>query len=77
MFTKAAKLLYGICNFTNLQYIKKFDFNIKLAQNTTQFKSVKEQLKTFNFRQVVEASEYYKMAFSINELVKHYKISTN
>lgn len=42
LVTKAAKLIYGICN---LECIQKFNFNIAVAQNTSQSKLIKEQIK--------------------------------
>ncbi|XP_060871073.1 uncharacterized protein LOC132945368 isoform X2 [Metopolophium dirhodum] len=42
LVTKAAKLIYGICN---LECIQKFNFNIAKSQSTSQSKLIKEQIK--------------------------------
>jgi len=58
---KAAKLLYGICD---IECIKNFNFNIQLAQNTTQTKWIKEQFKVVKLKQENEAREFYNMTCS-------------
>ena len=63
---KAAKLLFGICN---LECIKKFNFNIELAHNTTQLKLINEQIKIIKLKNEFEAREYYNMTFAVNELI--------
>jgi len=46
---KAARLLYEICNL-ECTSIKKLNFHIGLAQNTSQLKLVKEQIKVVKLK---------------------------
>ena len=43
--------------------------NIQVAQNTTQTKWIKEQLKVIKLKQEIEAREFYNMTFVVNELL--------
>lgn len=62
---KAARLIYGICN---LECIKKFNFNIGVAQNTSQSKLIKEQIKVVQLNHDIGTNKYVNMSLEINEL---------
>ncbi|CAI6353722.1 unnamed protein product [Macrosiphum euphorbiae] len=49
--TKAARLIYGICN---LECIQKFNFNIGVAKNTSQYKLIKDQIKVVELQHILE-----------------------
>jgi len=64
MLTKAARLIYGICN---LECIRKFNFNIEQTHNAPQTKLVKEQIKIVKLQNKFDEHENYNMTFLINE----------
>jgi len=64
MVTKAARLIYGMCN---LECIKQFNFNIGQTHNAPQIKLIKEQIKIVKLKSEFNEHEYYNMSFVINE----------
>ncbi|KAF0726158.1 Integrase catalytic domain-containing protein [Aphis craccivora] len=62
---KAARLIYGICN---LECIKKFNFNIGVAKNTSQSKLIKEQIKVVQLNHNIGTRKYFNISLDLSDI---------